>query len=345
MVDCSPAFCHQFVTNNHPIRHDYSHLSKARKSDSDEIIMKKHIKNKLSLSLITSLLLGACTCQQKGQNISLDGSSTVYVMSEAVAEEYKKVAHGAVSIGVSGTGGGFKKLCDGRVKIIGASRPITEEEKALCAKNSIEAKDFAVANDGIVIAVNKENDWLNSMSVSMLKKLFEPESEGKITKWSDLKPEWPQEKIEIFSPGISSGSYDYFTKAIVGKEHASRGDMTTSEDDNVLVHGVSSNKYAIGFFSFPYYRENQEKLKALALIDETKGSNQVMPSKESIEDQSYSPLSRPLYLYVNLKSLNEKEKDFVQFYITNSARLAPELGFVPLDKVSHEKSIALVQGF
>lgn len=274
----------------------------------------------------------------------MDGSSTVYVISEAIAEEYKKADKGSVSIGISGTGGGFKKLCSNRIDIIGASRAITDSEKELCKKNSVDYVELPVAFDGIVVVVNKSNSWLNEISVSTLKKIFEPEAEGKIQRWNDLNPQWPDRKFELFAPGVASGTYDYFTKAVVGKEHSSRGDMTTSEDDNVLVHGVRSTPDSIGFFSFAYYRENQNDLKALAVIDDTGNkSNGVLPSADTIQNGTYSPLSRLIYVYANKKA-NETSKKFLEFYIENVRKISHDVGFVPLTDELHQKAISKLKG-
>lgn len=294
----------------------------------------------LSAALLT---IQACTCSPRQDSIRVDGSSTVYVMSEAIAEEFKKMRDGVVTVSISGTGGGFKKFCDKRVDIIGASRPITTQEKELCQKNQVEYLEIPIAYDGIVVAVNKTNDWLQEISVSSLKKIFEPQAEGKVMKWSDVDEKFPEKNLEIFSPGVASGTYDYFTKAVVGKEHSSRGDITTSEDDNVLVHGIRSTPNGIGFFSFAYYVENQHELKALAIINDNSGSEKaVMPSLQTIRSGEYSPLSRPIYLYAN-KNLAQKAKEFVTFYVENSVKVAQDVGYVPLREREHHEAMALVK--
>lgn len=277
------------------------------------------------------LTLYGCTCSQKA-NIRIDGSSTVFVISEAIAEEYKKMTQENVSVGISGTGGGFKKLCSNRIDIIGASRKITQSEIDLCKQNNIHYMEIPVAYDGIVVVVNKENRWLSDMKVSILKLIFEPSSEGKILSWRDIDPSWPDRKFEIFAPGISSGTYDYFTKAIIGKEHSSRGDMTTSENDNVLVHGVRSTIDSIGFFSFAYYVENQDSLKALPIIDDRTSIIKpgVMPTAETIRSGEYAPLSRAIYIYAN-KNIDDKIRKFLRFYVENSQKIASEVGFIRLN--------------
>lgn len=284
--------------------------------------------------------LKACNCAPSSKNIRLDGSSTVYVISEAVAEEFQKNNHERLSIGISGTGGGFKKLCSGRIDIIGASRAIKESEKNTCQKNGIAPQEFAVALDGIVVAVNPNNKWLSEISISQLKKIFEPEAEGKINRWSDLDQSFPNEEMDIFAPGISSGTYDYFTKAVVGKEHASRGDITTSEDDNVLVHGVYSNEHSIGFFSFAYYLENQHKLKALSIKnDKNPDAKAVFPTQENIKNGLYTPLSRPVFIYTDVKKLNPHSLKFLEYYLQNCTKLAQDVGFIALSQDFHEQNL------
>ncbi len=293
----------------------------------------------------TVLLWQSCTCSFSKDNIKLDGSSTVFVISEAIAEEYKKHHDQNVSIGISVTGGGFKKLCSKRIDIIGASRAITDSERDLCQKHSVGYIELPVANDGIVVVVNKENHWLNDIRVSTLKKIFEPAAEGKITKWNDIDPSWPDRKFEIFAPGIASGTYDYFTKEIVGKEHSSRGDITSSEDDNVLVHGIRSTTDSIGFFSFAYYLENQSSLKALAIINDLKGQDQkaVLPTGATIQSGEYSPLARPVFLYAS-KNLKPHEKNFLKFYLENCGKVAKDVGFVPLSEEAQKNVLAKFSG-
>jgi phosphate transport system substrate-binding protein len=303
------------------------------------------IKKLMMLAIFGLSTLPSCTCAKRTESVKIDGSSTVYVISEAIAEEYQKKDNGDVSIGISGTGGGFKKLCGKRIDIIGASRAITESEKEVCLKNGVEFLELPVAFDGIVVVVNKENNFLNEIKVSTLKKIFEPEAEGKIMKWSDVDPAWPPREFEIFSPGISSGTYDYFTQAIVGKEHSSRGDLTSSEDDNVLVHGVLSTKDSIGFFSYAYYLENKDDLKALPIIDDVKRKTDkaVAAEVDTIQKGTYSPLSRKVFIYAN-KNLSEQEKKFLHFYLTNSQKIALDVGFVPLSNEVHQKALITLEG-
>lgn len=295
----------------------------------------------LFAALTAILFLHACTCGVSSDStIKIDGSSTVYLITEAVAEEYQRIENGRVSIGLSGTGGGFKKLCSKRINIIGASRKISASEKKLCEENEVKFLELPVAYDGIVVVVNKNNVWLNEIKISQLKKIFAPEAEGKILKWSDIDTSWPARKFEIFAPGVSSGTYDYFTQVVVGKSHNSRGDITSSEDDNVLVHGVRTTKDAIGFFSFAYYIENKNELKALAIIDDSsnKPTVSIAPTPLTIRNGSYHPLSRQVFLYANHK-LNSASKDFLNFYLRVSPNLLQDVGFITLSDEDHRHAL------
>ncbi len=271
--------------------------------------------------------------------IAVDGSSTVYPITEAVAEEFKKTGKGRVTIGVSGTGGGFKKFCKGETAVTGASRPIKPTEVELCKGNKIEYIELPVAYDGLAVVVNPQNDWVDHMTVPELKKLWEPEAQEKITKWSDIREGWPEEQIKLFGAGVDSGTYDYFTKAIVGKEHASRGDFTSSEDDNILVQGISADKLALGFFGFAYYSENQGKLKIVPIEDgkADNGDGPIAPSLETVGNGTYQPLSRPIFIYVSKAAAERTEvKDFVEFYIQQGAALSKEVGYIPLPAKAYE---------
>jgi phosphate transport system substrate-binding protein len=297
---------------------------------------------KLSICL---LLLQNCTCLKDPNIIKIDGSSTMCVLSEAIAEDYQKEKPNIkISVGACGTGGGFKKLCDHRVNIIGASRKISISEENNCKNNNIELTQFKIAYDGIVIVVNKENHWLNEIRFSELKKIFEPASENIIKKWNDVNPFWPSENLQLYAPGIASGTYDYFTKVIVKEEHASRGDITTSEDDNVLVHAIKSNKNALGFFSFAYYEENKKDLKVLKLIDDTTHTDNesILPEITSIKNSTY-PLSRAIYIYANQGSLNKESLEFLKFYLNHSSKIALEVGFVPLTQKDQIESLAKIK--
>lgn len=309
--------------------------------------MRTQILSTLTLSLV---VLGACSSQRsdassggkdeagaKGDDagpgiIKIDGSSTVFPVTEAVAEEFGAKSQAKVTIGVSGTGGGFKKFCSGETVISGASRPIKPSEVEMCKKAGIEYIELPVAYDGIAVVVNPENDWVDKLTVDELKTMWAPESQGKITKWSQVREGWPDEEIHLMGPGVDSGTYDYFTKAIVGKEHASRGDFTSSEDDNVLVQGVSGDKLGLAFFGFAYYASNEGKLKVAPIDDgdESNGAGAIAPSTTSVADGTYQPLSRPIFIYVNKAEAKGDVEAFVNFYLGEGAKLAGEVGYIPL---------------
>jgi phosphate transport system substrate-binding protein len=289
--------------------------------------------------LITVLSLAVISCgNNKGQDsgkgsgtISIDGSSTVYPITEAVAEEFRAVQPDVdVTIGVSGTGGGFQKFGRGEINISDASRPIKSEEIALAKESNITFVELEVAYDGLAVVINPENDWVTSFTVEELKMIWEPAAQGKIKKWNQINPAWPNEEIHLFGPGVASGTFDYFTEAIVGKSGSSRGDFTASEDDNVLVQGVAGDKYGLGFFGLAYYEANQDKL-ALAAVDG--GNGGVRPSTETVKNGTYTPLSRPLYIYVNSSSMKNKEViDFVNFYLDEAGTLAKDVGYIAMTK-------------
>jgi phosphate transport system substrate-binding protein len=266
------------------------------------------------------------------QVVKIDGSSTVYPISEAVAEEFQKAKRGAikVTVGISGTGGGFKKFCRGETDISDASRPILEKEMKACAEAGIKYVELPVAFDALTVVVNPKNTWIKEFKVEELKKMWEPGAQNKITHWNQVNPAWPNEPLKLFGAGSDSGTFDYFTDAINGKEKASRGDYTASEDDNVLVQGVSRDRYAIGYFGMAYYAENKDKLKAVPIVN--KGSTRaVSPSLETVMDGTYQPLARPIFIYVSDKAMQRPEvREFVEFYLANAPVLTKEVGYVPL---------------
>lgn len=269
--------------------------------------------------------------------VQVDGSSTVYPLTEAVAEEFSG-EHGSVRVpvGVSGTGGGFKKFCANTVEVIGASRPVKPAESEQCAKQGIKFIDIPIAYDAITIVVHPKNSWISSITISELKKIWEPAAQGKITRWNHLRPEWPDQPIRLFGPGTDSGTFDYFTEAVVGKEDASRGDYTSSETDDVIVKGVAGDQYALGFLGLAYFEENKGTLKALP-VDAEKGKGPQAPTKENVLSGTYSPLSRPLFLYINRESLARPEvAAFSNFFIKQSAGLAEEVGLLPLVEKTYE---------
>ena len=287
------------------------------------------MKSKLHVAILAFFLLepGALAWSQI---IKIDGSSTVYPVTEAVAEEFQKAKKGAIKItvGISGTGGGFKKFCRGETDISDASRPILKQEMDACKQAGIQYLELPVAYDALTVMVNPKNNWVTSMTVAELKNIWEPAAQRKITKWNQVRSDWPDRPLKLFGAGADSGTFDYFTEAITGKAKSSRGDFTASEDDNVLVQGIANDRNALGFFGFSYYVENQDKLKAVA-IDGGKGP--VMPSAKAVEDGTYQPLSRPIFIYVNKKSAEKSEvKEFVEFYLKNAANLVKQVKYVAL---------------
>lgn len=279
------------------------------------------------------------TSEKSAAVIAIDGSSTVFPITEAVAEEFQKQHPARVTIGVSGTGGGFKKLCSGEVALAGASRPIKPSEHEACAAAKIEYIELPVAYDGIAVVVSRENTWAKSLTVGELKKLWEPSAQGKVTKWSQLRTGFPEKEIHLFGAGVDSGTYDYFTKAIVGEEHSSRGDFTSSEDDNVLVQGVSRDPLALGFFGFAYYDQNRDKLGVLGVDDENddNGKGAIFPSHDTVRDGSYQPLARPVFLYVAKPASTRPEvAAFVDYYMKHAEKLSAETHHIPLPARAYE---------
>lgn len=268
------------------------------------------------------------------QIIRIDGSSTVYPITEAVAEEFQRAKPGSrVTVGISGTGGGFQKFCRDEIDISDASRPIKPTEAEACAGAGVQYIELPVAYDGLAIVVHPKNTWAASVTVAELKKLWEPAAQGKITRWNQVRAGWPDREIHLFGAGVDSGTFDYFTEAIVGKEDQSRGDFTSSEDDNVIVQGVSGDEFSLGYFGYAYYEENKAKLKLVAVDDgdETNGKGPIAPSPETVKDGTYRPLSRPIFIYPKVKALERAEvREFVDFYLTKGVPLVREVGYIPL---------------
>jgi len=286
--------------------------------------------NKFILSLAITALLGLAPNLARAQIIQIDGSSTVFPVTEAVAEEFQKSKKGKikVTVGIAGTGGGFKKFCRGESDISNASRPILKQEMEACKGAGVEYIELPIAFDALTVIVNPKNTWAPSMTVAELKKVWEPGAQGKITNWNQVRDKWPNAPLKLFGAGADSGTFDYFTEAITGKAKSSRGDFTASEDDNVLVQGVANDMNALGFFGFAYYSENSNKLKAVA-IDSGKGA--VGPSEKTVLDGSYQPLSRPIYIYISKKALAKPEvREFAEFYLKNAPKLVKEVKYVPL---------------
>ncbi|MBI4741023.1 MAG: PstS family phosphate ABC transporter substrate-binding protein [Betaproteobacteria bacterium] len=284
----------------------------------------------ISAAIVATLACSPLAANAATALIKIDGSSTVYPITEAVAEEFQKAKKGAVNVtvGISGTGGGFKKFCRGEIDISDASRPITKKEMEACALAGITYYEMPVAYDALTVMVHSQNAFIKNLTVAELKKIWEPAAQGKLTNWKEVNPAYPDLPLKLYGPGADSGTFDYFTEAIVGKSKSSRGDFTASEDDNVLVQGISSDKGSLGYFGFAYYIENQKKLKAVG-IDGGKGP--VMPTPENVDNGTYSPLSRPIFIYVNQKSMEKPEvKEFVEFYMKDAPKLVKEVKYIPL---------------
>jgi phosphate transport system substrate-binding protein len=268
--------------------------------------------------------------------VKIDGSSTVYPITEAVAEDFQKLKKNAikVTVGISGTGGGFKKFCRGETDISNASRPILAKEMDACKEAGIQYVELPIAYDALTVVINPQNDWAKTLTIADLKKIWEPGAQGKLKSWKDVNPAFPDVPLKLYGPGADSGTFDYFTEAIVGKAKSSRGDYTASEDDNVLVQGVSRDKGGLGYFGLAYYIENQKKLKAVG-IDGGKGA--VLPSPEAVENGTYAPLSRPIFIYVNAKSMGKPEiVEFVEYYLKNAPKLVKEVKYVPLPQKAYD---------
>lgn len=260
-------------------------------------------------------------------SIAIDGSSTVFPITEAVAEEFRKVQSGVnVTVGIAGTGGGFTRFCAGETAISDASRPISAKEIDACAAKAIEYIEIPVAYDGLSVVVNPQNTWATCLTVAELKVIWEPAAQGKVTNWNQVRSSFPDAPIKLYGPGTDSGTFDYFTEVVNGKAKDSRGDFTASEDDNILVQGVAGDKNALGYFGLAYFEENKSKLKDVQ-VDGGKGC--VPASAKTVEDGTYVPLSRPLFIYVAKSAASKPEvKGFVDFYLKNAAKLSSDVGYV-----------------
>ena len=267
------------------------------------------------------------------ETVSVDGSSTVFPITEAVAEEFQaanKDIH--VTVGISGTGGGFKKFCRGETDVQDASRPIQEAEMKTCQEAGIRYLELPVAYDAIALVVNPKNTAVNEITIEELKKMWEPDAKGKVTKWNQINKAWPAEEFKLYGAGSDSGTFDYFTEAVVGKAKSSRGDYNASEDDNTLVMGISKEKNAFGYIPLHYYMENQKNLKALAV--NYKGKSQ-KPDVDAVKSGKYAPFSRPLFIYVSEKSLSKKHVEkFVDYYLKNAIKMSEEVKYIALPKVA-----------
>ncbi len=310
--------------------------------------MTHYIKSLLLFSVIT---LAACSSgNQKSEQsllegeIRIDGSSTVYPVTEAIAEEFRlEQPKVKITVGVSGTGGGFKKFGRGEIDINNASRSIKDAEAKVCEEENIKFLELKVAFDGLAIVVNKQNTWVDHLTVEELKKMWEPAAQGTVKKWSQIRAGWPDTEFNLYGPGVASGTFDYFTEAIVGKSGASRGDYTASEDDNVLVQGIMGDKNAIGFFGLAYYNENKDNLK---LVGVNNGTGAVLPSFETIKNGTYAPLSRPVFIYVTDVAAKRPEViEFVHFYLNNASSLVTDVGYIPLPDDEYKRMLDAFSNF
>lgn len=292
-----------------------------------------------TLSLLLSVgAVGACggdasSGSGPSGSVEIDGSSTVFPILEAVVEEFQIENRDIrVTVGISGTGGGFRRFCAGETDIATASRPIREAEREECTANGIEMTEIPIAWDGLSVIVNAENDWAQCLTVQELREIWGPESA--VTNWSDVREGFPDEEIALYGPGTSSGTFDYFTEAINGESGASRPDYQASEDDNVLVQGVLGDRYALGYLGYAYYLENAERLNAVSIDS---GDGCVAPTQQTIEDGTYAPLSRPLFIYVSHASAARPEVEaFLDYALEYGPDLIPATGYVPLTEEQYE---------
>ena len=309
-------------------------------------VVLKMLNKKTKMKNIVKILIGITTmalvaCGGSGEksnekssltgNVKVDGSSTVYPITEAVAEEFRSVEPGVnVTVGVSGTGGGFKKFMRGEIDINDASRPIKSKEADACAEIGIDFVELSVAYDGLAVLVNPENDWVDYLTVEELEKIWSPDAQGKVMYWNQVREGWPNEELRLFGPGTASGTYDYFAEAVCGKKVGTRGDYTASEDDHVLVQGIATDKSALGFFGLAYYEENKDKLR---LVGVDNGNGVVIPTMETVSNGTYAPLSRPIFIYVSSEAAKKEEVNtFVNFYLESAPSLVSEVGYIPLQE-------------
>jgi phosphate transport system substrate-binding protein len=289
------------------------------------------------LLLVIAYWYSTNTSQSLSGTIEIDGSSTVFPITQAVAEEFNKLHPDIrVNVGVSGTGGGFKRFQVGETDINDASRPIKSSEAEECTKNGIEYIEFTIAIDGLAVMVNPQNTWVDYLTVEELNMIWKPDSN--VDSWNDVRPEWPDQKIHLYGPDTDSGTFDYFTDVINGDEGVSRSDYTASADDNVLVQGIAGDPNSLGYFGYAYYAENTDKLKIVPIDS---GSGPVIPSDETVKAGQYTPLARPIFIYVNKESLKtEAVNDFVKFYMQNAEQLVAEVGYTPQPSSVYEQNLA-----
>jgi phosphate transport system substrate-binding protein len=305
--------------------------------------MKKILALVMAVAVLSTSAYAGLFFKKKETNklsgeIVIDGSSTVYPITEAMAEEFRAENRGVrISVGVSGSGGGFKKFTVGTTDISDASRPIKDKEAKQAKENGIEFAEVVVAYDGLSVLVNKDNDFVDYLTVEELNKIWKSGSTVKY--WSDVREGWPKEEIKLYGPGPDSGTFDYFTEEINGEGGNIRSDYTPSEDDNVLVQGIFGEKYSLGFMGFAYYYENKDKMKVVPIDN---GNGPVEPNHDTIMSNKYAPLSRPLFIYVSKNAINEKPqvKAFVKFYLENAMDIVPETGYVTLPKEKYDEQLS-----
>ena len=295
---------------------------------------------------VTALLCLAMvpTLATAQETVKVDGSSTVFPITEAVAEDFQKFKKNKirVTVGISGTGGGFKKFCRGETDISDASRPILAREMEDCKKTGVQYVELAVAYDALTVVMNPKNTFIKSLTVADLRRMWEPSAQAKVLTWKQVNGSWPDQPLKLFGAGADSGTFDYFTEAINGRAKASRGDYTASEDDNVLVQGIARDGNAIGYFGYAYYAENKDKLKAVPIVNPRTGKA-VEPSPETVIDGSYQPLARPIFIYVNAKSLDRPEiREFVQYYMKSAEALVREVKYVPLPPKAYAYNLEMI---
>lgn len=293
------------------------------------------------IALLTGCSSPSATDTAVGAAITIDGSSTVYPITAAVVEAFQRDNPDAeVNVRFSGTGGGFEKFCRGETSINDASRPISKQEMEACSSNEIRYYELPVAFDAITVVVNPQNTWAEDITLEELEKAWSPAAQRTVTTWQQLRASWPARPLKLYGPGTDSGTYDYFTDVVVGEGQDSRSDFTASEDDDILVAEISRDPEALGYFGFAYFEDNQDRLRALGIDS---GSEPILPSRETVEQGQYQPFSRPLFMYVNAKDLQDNPtlQDFVQFYLENAPEFVETVGYVPLPAESYE--VALTQ--
>lgn len=293
-----------------------------------------------SLAALAAIALGSVPHIAAAQTIKVDGSSTVFPITEAVAEEFQISKKGKihVTVGIAGTGGGFKKFCRGETDISDASRPISAAEMAVCAQAGIKFIELPIAYDALTLVVNPKATWIDQITIAELKKMWEPAAQGVVTKWNQVNSKWPNAPLKLYGPGSDSGTFDYFTEAVNGKAKSSRGDFTASEDDNVLVQGVEADVNAMAYFGYAYYAPNAGKMKALKIVNSA--GQAITPSEAAVLDGSYNPFSRPLFIYVSAESAKKPEiKEFVEFYLSKGAKYVKEVKYVPFVDAAYQTAL------